>query len=270
MRPIAHKHVVRMFDLSALRSADQAIRAATPDQRAAILNRDEKLCSAIRNALWALGSCKCWYSEASLLEGEGQVEHYRPKRRLWGANHDGYWWRAFDWKNLRLSHPVVNRRMTDYVTGRKAGKGSFFPLINEPARAMIEAEEPNEKPVLLDPVVPSDTQLLTFSLDSGAPTPRYSEERNKEHHQRALDSIEYYHLNEATWNMKRADLMHAVNVLCDRVEEAAAQHPRDDAAYNALVDELIAYLSPFAEFSSACLSVVQERGLLEHVAAGVT
>lgn len=268
MRYIAQNHLQRFADLTGIQAANTEIRAAPAEGRAAVIDAREATCSALRAQLWQLGSAKCWYSEASLLEGEGQVEHYRPKRRLWGANHSGYWWRAFDWRNLRLAHPITNKRMTDYVTGRKAGKGSYFPLEDDTARATNETEERLENPVLLDPVRASDIHLLAFSLDTGAPTPAYSKERNAWFHRRAAESIEYYHLDEATWNMKRHDLIHEVSIVCDRLEEVAAEMPRDDAAYLSLVEDLVEYLHPFAEFSSACRLVVQERGLLEHIAAG--
>ena len=136
-------------------------------------------------------------------EGEGHVEHYRPKKRLSGVKHDGYWWKAFDWTNLRLSHPTANRRMTDFLSLQKAGKGSYFPVRNEKKRARSSRAEVHETPVLLDPVVPSDTQLICFSEDSGCPRPRFRKAQNKWLHRRAEESISFYHLDEGTWNSRR-------------------------------------------------------------------
>jgi hypothetical protein len=239
-------------------------------QRGDFIDAHDAECSRLRDALWAVGHAKCWYSEASLQQCEGQVEHYRPKKRLHGASHDGYWWRAFDWENLRLAHPTVNRRKTDYLTGRLAGKGSYFPVRVEARRAKNSAEEANEEPVLLDPIVPADTRLMCFSEESGAPRPRYSKEKDEWLCQRAEESIEYYHLDEASWNVKRADLMGEVKALCRQLEELAVVHPRDEAAYNQKIDEIVEYIGPFAEFSSACLQVVRERGLLEHFVPGLS
>jgi 5-methylcytosine-specific restriction endonuclease McrA len=239
------------------------------DERKDFIDTHESECSALRDVLWAVGHAKCWYSEASLQQCEGQVEHYRPKKRLHGARHEGYWWRAFDWENLRLAHPTVNRRKTDYLTGKRVGKGSYFPLRDEARRAQNRAEETNEEPVLLDPVVPSDTLLICFDEASGAPRPRYKREQNEWLHRRTTESIEYYHLNEGTWNATRADLMSAVRTLCDQLEELAVTQPRDEAAYHQKIDEIVAYISPFAEFSSACLQVVRDKGLLEHFVPGL-
>jgi hypothetical protein len=269
MRPIDHKHLRRAVSLVQLNASNSAIAEIPESERKQFIDDHEDECSAIRGALWGIGYMKCWYSEASLQEAEGHVEHYRPKRRLSGASHLGYWWRAFDWANLRLAHPTVNRRKTDYLTGKLVGKGSYFPLRHETHRAKSSAEEANEEPILLDPVVPGDTRLLCFAEESGAPRPSYAKEADAWFYQRAEMSIEYYHLNEASWNAKRADLMAEVKKLCIQLEELATARPRDQNAYSQKIDDLVGYISPFAEFSSACQQVVRGRGLLEHFITGL-
>jgi hypothetical protein len=269
MRPVDHQHLRRVVDLTQLDASNAAIAQLAEGERRKFIDNHDAECSALRGPLWAIGNMKCWYSEASLQECEGQVEHYRPKKRLSKAGHDGYWWRAFDWRNLRLAHPTVNRRKTDYLTGKLVGKGSYFPLRNEAHRAGNRAEEPNEEPILLDPVVPADTLLLCFAEESGAPCPRYTKEKNEWLHRRAEESIDYYHLDEASWNAKRADLMAEVKKLCEQLETLSVQQPRDDDAYSAKLDEVVEYISPFAEFSSACLQIVHEKGLLEHFVPGL-
>jgi len=269
MRPIEHQHLRRVTDLRQLNESNAAIAQVAEADRRTFIDAHQAECSAIRGALWAIGHMKCWYSEASLQECEGHVEHYRPKKRLSRAGHDGYWWRAFDWTNLRLAHPTVNRRKTDYLTGKRVGKGSYFPLRHESRRARNVAEEANEEPILLDPIIPSDTFLICFSDESGSPRPGYTADQNEWFHQRAEESIDYYHLDEASWNAKRADLMAEVKKLCEQLETLAVQQPRDEDAYNRKINEIVAYLSPFAEFSSACLQIVRERGLLEHFVTGM-
>lgn len=270
MKYIDHRQVRRFIDLAPIQAANTEIAGVADAERSKFIDDHQALASALRNALWAVSNTKCWYSEASLQEVEGQVEHYRPKKRVTGIQHTGYWWRAFDWRNLRLAHPTVNRRVTDYLTGKRAGKGGYFPLRNEDQRASNSAEEVNEEPVLLDPTSYSDTQLICFSPESGAPRPRFRKEEDQWLHQRASDSIEYYHLDEGTWNARRQDLMAEVRALCDELERLAIEQPRDDAAYSRTIDELVQdYLSPFAEFSSASWQVVSERGLLEQIVPGL-
>lgn len=269
MRPVEHYHLRRAANLAELDASNAAIVSVSDVNRADFLNEHEPECSKLRAALWAIGHMKCWYSEAALQECEGHVEHYRPKRRLSGTAHAGYWWLAFDWKNLRLAHPTVNRRKTDYLTGKLVGKGSYFPLRDEATRAVSSAQQLQEEPVLLDPVVPSDTRLLCFAEASGAPRPRYSAEKDPWLNSRAARSIDYYHLDEGTWNAKRADLMAEVKKLCEQLEDLAVESPRDDVAYNEKIDEIVTYIGPFSEFSAACLQVVNERGLLDHFVPGL-
>jgi hypothetical protein len=269
MRPIDYRHLRRAVNLGPLNASNAAIAGVIASQRNKFISEHEAECSALRGGLWAIGHMKCWYSEASLQECEGHVEHYRPKRRLSGTGHAGYWWRIFDWTNLRLAHPTVNRRKTDYLTGKRVGKGSYFPLRHEAHRATNRGEEIHEEPILLDPVIPADTRLVCFAEESGAPCPRYAKENNEWLHRRAEDSIEYYHLDEASWNAKRADLMAEVKKLCGQLETLATQQPRDEAAYNQKIDDIVAYIGPFAEFSSACFQIVLEKGLVEHLAPGL-
>lgn len=261
MRPIEIRQLRRVADLRQLNASNTAIALLTEDERKTFISEREAECSAIRGALWNIGQMKCWYSEAYLQEGEGHVEHYRPKKKLSGAVHNGYWWRAFDWTNLRLAHPTVNRRKTDYLTGKRAGKGSYFPLRDETARARNREEEVREEPVLLDPVILADTLLVCFDEGSGGPRPRVNKEKNEWLHRRADESIEYYHLDEASWNAKRADLMATVMKFCEQLETL----PRGETEYNQKLEEIHHYINPYAEFSSACLQVVTERGLLEQV-----
>jgi len=269
MRYVDHRHLRRAADLEQINASNAEIANIPTDQRSTFIDAHDHECSDLRGPLWGLGNMKCWYSEASLQQPEGQVEHYRPKKRLHGAGHGGYWWRAFDWRNLRLAHPTVNRRKTDYLTGKRAGKGSYFPIRDEDRRAVDAAGEVNEEPLLVDPVVASDTVLICFSEESGAPRPRYTKEQNEWLNRRAEASIAYYHLDEASWNAKRADLMAEVRIHCEQLETLTLQQPRDDTAYQNKIDEIVAYIGPFAEFSMACLQVVRDRGLLEHFVPGL-
>lgn len=269
MRPVDHKHVRRAATLDALNMASAAVGTANEITWDDYLKQHVGEAGQLRTGLWAVGCMKCWFSEAALQQGEGHIEHFRPKGRLSGAVHDGYKWRAFDWRNLRFAHPTVNLRRTDYLSKKKMGKGSYFPLQNPANRAVDAAGENNETPVLLDPVVPSDTLLLCFDEVSGAPKPRFNKEQNEWLYGRADQSIDFYHLNEGTWNAKRADLMGEVRKLCEQLETLAVANPRDEVAYNKKIDEIVVYISPFAEFSSACLQVVREKGLLDHLAPGV-
>ena len=160
---------------------------------------------------------------------------------------------------FRLAHPSVNKRRTDRLIGSKAGTGCYFPLRNEDRRARAASEEEGEEPVLLDPAVKKDCLLLCFEENSGKPIPRFAREQDEWRHRRAAESISYYHLDEGTWNAERADLMRAVSILCQRIEAAART---DQNTYDDLVDELLSYVDPYAEFSRAAEQIVQEKDLV--------
>jgi hypothetical protein len=63
--------------------------------------------------------------------------------------------------------------------------------------------------------------------------------------------------------------MAEVRELCNQLEHLAVAIPRDEVAYNAKIDEIVAYINPFAAFSSTCLQVIRDKGLLEHLAPGL-
>lgn len=268
MRYINNQHVRRAADLTALNTANDAIGSDDEISWEKFLESNKEDASALRTGLWSVGCMKCWFSEAIVQQGEGHIEHFRPKGRLHGAEHAGYKWRTFAWNNLRFAHPTVNLRKTDYLTKKKMGKGSYFPLRDPNKRATDATDEANEEPVLLDPTIPSDMHLLSFDEASGAPTPRFKREADEWLYTRAVDSIDYYHLHEGTWNAERADKMAIVRKLCNDVEDSVAAQPFDKDEYNKKIDALVEYINPFAEFSSACLQVVYERGLLERCIHG--
>lgn len=266
MRYVKLKNVPKAVDLSELDAAKVDIAEITdPEDRAQFIRDNAQKWSAIRGALWGLGGFKCWYSEAIVQQGQSHVEHYRPKGKVAGEQHSGYWWRAFDWTNYRISHPTSNFRITDYLTGKLAGKGTYFPLKDGSPRATCEADEQYEEPVLLDPTNPRDCRLLSFDLTSGKPIPTMSAEKDKWRNERAVVSIKLYHLDEGTWNVDRKDIMDEVTSLCGEIESFAAVLPDKRDEYEGALDELTEFLDHTAEFSSAALQVVRERGLIERL-----
>lgn len=258
MRHIDNRHLPRHIDTKKADDAKASCELLPHEEKSQYIDDNADCWSYLRPGLWQLGGLKCWYSEAQIQEQEGHVEHFRPKKRLHGATHAGYWWRAFDWTNMRLSHPTSNLRRKDYLTGITSGKGSYFPLRDEGNRAISEVEEAAEEPVLLDPTIPTDCMLLSFDSSNGRPIPSYSEESDAWKHRRASESINFYHLDEGTWNFKRKDLMDEVTVLCEKLLAADENSNESDT----LINELFLYLDHKAEFSSASKQVAKEKGLL--------
>ncbi len=266
MRHVRNDQIPKLKDVTPVAAAKTALAAISDaGERAKFIKDNASEWTAFRHALWGLNGCKCWYSESIIQADQGHIEHYRPKSAVAGETHPGYWWRAFDWTNFRLAHPTVNIRITDYLTGSLAGKGTYFPLKDGSPRATNEADESAEEPVLLDPTRAGDCRLLCFDLTSGKPIPRMTEAQDRWLNQRAAESIRFYHLDEGTWNVQRKDLVDEVQRLCDEIEQHAAGRPATAQEYEASLAEVTKYVGHMAEFSSIAHQVLRERGLLEPV-----
>lgn len=119
--------------------------------------------SNIKSTLIEIYGNKCWYSESSLSGADGEIDHFRPQNRSQGISgkliyKNGYWWLAYDIKNLRLSCQHCNQ------TRKKlgGGKSDKFPI-----RVVLRGEPTDdltkEDYVLLDPTVKEDVALLHFN-----------------------------------------------------------------------------------------------------------
>lgn len=262
MRHIDKEQLVRYGDPTRINAARDLLDAVPAAQRSKYIKDNASDYTYLKDALWELGLGKCWYSEAILMRGEGQVEHFRPMRRLSGVKHSGYWWDAFDWSNLRLAHGLVNMRRTNPLTKEPVGKGSYFPLRENCPRATSRETEIAEHPLLLDPTVRSDCLLIVYRVEEGIPIPRISEETNRWKHTRAAESIKFYNLKDGTWNFKRKDLADRVSRLCDKLIIEFEEDPQSDA-YDKLCNELSKHLNDHAEFSTIAWQVAREKGILE-------
>jgi hypothetical protein len=109
--------------------------------------------SRLKRHLFDLFDGKCAYCE-SLVEhiSAGDVEHYRPKARVDDAQgHPGYFWLAYDYRNLLPCCEKCNR-------GR--GKANHFPV--QGRHAWREEELAKERPLLLNPYVDFPEEHLRF------------------------------------------------------------------------------------------------------------
>ena len=111
-------------------------------------------------AIAALSHGKCVFCEKKILSTQyGEVEHYRPKAGVSEANwslvqytregrtgkHRGYFWLAYDFKNLMLACIACNQTGAD----REWGKSTRFPV--KGFRAEKPNEERDESPMLINP-----------------------------------------------------------------------------------------------------------------------
>lgn len=121
---------------------------------------DDKLYKRYKKFVLRIFNNKCAYCEVDIPTSQpGDVEHFRPKGRISDDQarpvqvtidgrqvpHPGYYWLAYDWKNLLPSCSACNR------SSAGAGKADQFPLQNEANRALKPGDEINEVPLLIDP-----------------------------------------------------------------------------------------------------------------------
>lgn len=114
----------------------------------------------VKQSLERLFRDKCAYCGIKIIGGSSwDVEHYRPKGRVHGSNHPGYWWLAYEWTNLYPACPDCNQSRRDpprfgdpSPIGPAMGKADQFPLADESRRALTPATSlQQEDPLLLDP-----------------------------------------------------------------------------------------------------------------------
>lgn len=241
-------------------------------QRARIIKKNATLWSEIKEALWAAGGEKCWYSEVLLPVGQVEIEHFRPKGRLSGEKFPGYWWLAFNWNNYRVASRLANTRRFDRLNRGLRGKGGYFPLQAGVRGSYVAAPPANdplcvrcESPLLLDPVNASDVQLITFDQDGlPGPNPFYCTA------QPAIDrvqrSIEFYSLDDGVLSARRADVWKRVLEWSDEMEglvaagEVSALSERDLLRQETLTNLIADAIDQSAEFSAVAVVALQVRG----------
>jgi hypothetical protein len=124
---------------------------------------------------------KCAYCECHIIgvNQDGDVEHFRPKGAVHDAqnkvvkvrdasgkeqSHRGYFWLAYDWRNLLPSCILCNQLRTP--NNELFGKGNRFPVRHVYA-ARPEDDLLGEEPLLLHPVFDDPADHLTLDPGKG-------------------------------------------------------------------------------------------------------
>ncbi len=124
--------------------------------------------SEIKNLIIAVGLNKCWFSEGTSDVAHLHIEHFRPKKKVKLLNpihncaearaietSECYYWLAFNFRNYRICGQLVN-----------SYKGNHFPLRPGSFIANNRADDFRlEEPILLDPTVPGDVDLISYDID---------------------------------------------------------------------------------------------------------
>jgi uncharacterized protein (TIGR02646 family) len=242
-------------------AARAAVAAATDKEKPAVINKYRDLWRDMVKSLGALTQDKCWYSEARQVGTDRDIDHFRPKGKIYGTDHQGYWWLAFDITNFRYSCIFCNRRRTDEDTRCTGGKHDRFPLMDESARAKTPYDDmTQEQPALLDPCKAGDPQLLTFA-ENGEIFPRWAESSRPRAYSRAKVSIETYHLNHTDFVNARVALGRKLQKLIDEADRyfkrLDSATPDMEHAYSEVIRKILECIHPDAEFSAFARTVVQ-------------
>ena len=118
---------------------------------------------------------KCAYCEKMIASDQhADIDHYRPKAGVTDENdliievtiegasrpHPGYYWLAYDWKNLLPSCELCNRHFSGRQGNESLGKRNRFPV--DGTHAVQPGGEANEKPMLINPTVDDPKNHFTF------------------------------------------------------------------------------------------------------------
>ena len=202
-----------------------------------------------------LSNNKCWYSESRNPMADKEVDHFRPKNRVYeDPQHEGYWWLAFDHKNYRLSSQWCNQHRYEKINNTRGGKADHFPLLPGSFRAQQETDDCELEDVeLLDPIDPEDWKLLTFRPD-GHPTP--SQKVGTIEHTRAMTSIRVYHLDCKELVDERRPLAGNIQRLIQGMETLRPRitDPKLRTLYKVQQKELLRAIRRDADYSAAALA----------------
>ena len=248
--------------LPALEAAHAAVLAeADPVQRAALIAANRAQWGALRAEFSAYSHGKCWYVECKNPGTDDDIDHFRPKSGVKeDATHPGYFWFAFDWKNLRLSCHRANRPRINPDGAGTGGKAGHFPLVNPAARAFTPAEgKGHEIPALLDPTDPQDVAMLTFQQNGEvALSPQFKGQTAAEAKFAASRLI--LHLDWPAFREARVVLYNHIERTVDRlVREAPGDDPNvppTQAFYDAIRD-LKNAMKPDQEYCAAARVYVE-------------
>lgn len=206
---------------------------------------------------------KCAYCERDIHNQYGDVEHYRPECGVTDINrepitrqrdgqtekHLGYYWLAYEWKNLLPACVICNRPSTQFSKGRLIGKWDRFPIIGE--RAWDPGQEKDEGPLLLNPVEDEPSKHLVFER-TGTIVERNSDVRG-------WTTIKILGLNENGLPDRRAERYNDVRnkagmfIIARRMDENSAETVR----LRTQVDQIKAGHGEFTTY--ALLAIEDER-----------
>lgn len=247
-------------DLQAAAAA--VLNESDPQRRSELIEKYRPRWVAFRAPFDAYSYGKCWYVECRNPGTDDDIDHFRPKGGVYEEpDHPGYYWLAFEWRNLRLSCHRANRPRVNPETGETGGKAEHFPLINPAARAYGPSDDwRREVPALLDPTDPRDPAMLSFKPNGEVDlSPEF---KGAAFAELKFDSSRLHlHLNWPRFRDDRVVLYNNISRLIARgVREAPIGHDDVFTASEAFVDavkDLVTAIHPEAAYSAAARVYVE-------------
>ena len=232
------------------------------EKRRALIKHYRKRWVAVRDAFEEYSDGKCWYVECSSPGADNDIDHYRPKLRLaQDPAHPGYYWLAFEWRNLRLSCQRANRLRKHPETGETGGKGDNFPLVNPDARARTPKDNlAREIPAILDPTDRDDVALVTFGR--GGDVELVLARKGEPVAEAKLEaSRRYLHLNWPRFLEARVKLYHQIERFVRSGEDLAPEESDGmhvvAQAFLDICQELSRWMGPQEQYSMAARAYVE-------------
>ena len=215
----------------------------------------ETLYKKCRDDIFAVFHNKCAYCEALIiLDQTGDVEHYRPKGKVTDAHdneivgHPGYFWLAYDWRNLLPSCARCNRPAKG-PDGRVVGKWNRFPV--QGPYALRPSDVATEKPLLLNPIADDPTEHFTFDPETGILGAKTA---------RGQACIDILGLNREGLPEARRNVY--FNVLARAGDQNSAMRNGDTKATKLHLDYLITHKAGRAEYSMAGRAAIEAFRLI--------
>jgi hypothetical protein len=252
--------------LKAAEQAQQKLETLPKEERAAFIKKKSHVWTAFARYLARMSYGKCWYSESPEAQSFFDVDHYRPKgeaKRSDAEIDDGYEWLAFSWENFRLSAQRSNRLSTNEDSEKTEGKSSWFPLMDGSPKACWDDRCVNdERPVLLDPTIRKDVDLIDVGADGRLCASKLCVGSAR---LRVKRSCELYGLDLPKLVSARKKVMRDIIDLHDallKVVAVANAHVRaaDDQPIMLLVDQLRRKTLPDSPYSRAARAQLYQLG----------
>lgn len=189
---------------------------------------------------------KCWYTEVSLAGFDVDIDHFRPKGAIKqyknynynaALSNSGYDWLINDAQNYRACCIYANRPRG------AGGKRDWFPL-EDGSPLLTQNGQEIEKPLLLDPCVKEDVNLISFMGNEIGCTTTSAIDK-----ERVNVSSEIYNLTDTDIKIKRIKVW-------DEVEKTLEELETGDITERCCLRRLSELVNPSREFSACAISAV--------------